>query len=461
MKKQKWLAALLVLVMVISLLAACGSSDTESSTASSSTESSKTEESKTEESTASEEEDYKVFDKTVNLSILFSANSAHTGMDAVFAEAEERFNIHVDMETRVGGDEGETLVRTRLASGDMADICWFNSGALFFTLDPAKNFIPLTDEEYMGKVMDIFKKTVTVDDDVYGIPVASSQGAVFLYNRPIFEDNGYEIPEDWESLMALCEQMQADGVTPFGGTFADSWTAQLMLLGGYYELEQQVPDFAEGFTNHTITFAGTPEAVRIFEKSNEMLKYTADDYLAAKYTDGQLGIAEGQYAMWPMLTQAIPKIQEVLPDKVNDVGAFAFPADDKANTGVTLWMPDELALNANLEGEKLEAAKQLLRFYISEEGLALHGANELPKGTYVIEGSKLPDDAPQAIKDMQKYVEAGQYGLALEFQTSVKGPNSPQICTEAYSGTMTPEAAAQAYDEDCEKQAKQLGIAGW
>ena len=83
MKKQKWLAALLVLVMVISLLAACGSSDTESSTASSSTESSKTEESTAEESTASEEEDYKVFDKTVNLSILFSANSAHTGMDAV------------------------------------------------------------------------------------------------------------------------------------------------------------------------------------------------------------------------------------------------------------------------------------------------------------------------------------------------------------------------------------------
>ena len=74
----------------------------------------------------------------------------------------------------------------------------------FQTLDPATNFIAVTDEAYMEPVFDEFKSTVMVGDDVYGIPTAASQGAVFLYNEPIFEENGYEVPEDWESLMALC-----------------------------------------------------------------------------------------------------------------------------------------------------------------------------------------------------------------------------------------------------------------
>ena len=167
MKKTKLLALLLVLVMVTSLLAACGGSDTESSTTSSSTESSSTGSSATEESTASDDGDYKVYEETVNLTCLLPSTSPHTGLDAIFAAAEEKFNIHVDLETRVGGDEGETLVRTRLASGDMADLCWFNSGALFQTLDPATNFIAVTDEAYMEPVFDEFKSTVMVGDDVY------------------------------------------------------------------------------------------------------------------------------------------------------------------------------------------------------------------------------------------------------------------------------------------------------
>jgi raffinose/stachyose/melibiose transport system substrate-binding protein len=460
MKKSKVLSLLLALAMTVSLLTACGNQETSNSDASSAETSGS--EVSVADSSVSADSDYKVFEDTVNLTALLSSTTSHVGMDAIFAAAEEKFNIHVEVETRVGGDEGETLVRTRLASGDMADICLFNSGALFQTLDPAKNFIPITSEDYMEPVFDEFKSTVTVGEDVYGIPSAASQGAVFLYNIPIFEENGYEIPEDWASLMDLAKQMESDGITAFGGTFADSWTAQLMLLGGYYELEQLVPDFAEGFTNHTITFAGTPEAVRIFEKSHEMLPYTADDYLAAKYTDGQIGIAEGQFAMWPMLTQTIPKIQEVLPDKVNDVGAFPYPADDKANTGVALWMPNTLALNAStLEGEKLEAAQQLFKFFVSEEGWAIHGASEPVQGPYVVEGVDLPEDAARAVKDLKEMVDTGKYCLALEFQTSVKGPNSPQICTEAYSGVTTPEDAAKAYDNDCEKQAKQLGIAGW
>jgi raffinose/stachyose/melibiose transport system substrate-binding protein len=62
---------------------------------------------------------------------------------------------------------------------------------------------------------------------------------------------------------------------------------------------------------------------------------------------------------------------------------------------------------------------------------------------------------------MQVYFDQGRTGLALEFESPIKGPNLEQILVEVMIGRMTPLAAAQAYDEDVRRQAIQLGIAGW
>ena len=48
--------------------------------------------------------------------------------------------------------------------------------------------------------------------------------------------------------------------------------------------------------------------------------------------------------------------------------------------------------------------------------------------------------------------------LSMEFQTSVKGTNCEYICSEVATGQSTAEEAAKAYDEDCKKQATQLGL---
>ncbi len=73
----------------------------------------------------------------------------------------------------------------------------------------------------------------------------------------------------------------------------------------------------------------------------------------------------------------------------------------------------------------------------------------------------MPEDSFAAVKEMLPYFDAGKTAPALEFITSVKGPNSPQICIECMGGLRTPEECAAEYDADVEKQAKQLGLAGW
>lgn len=59
---------------------------------------------------------------------------------------------------------------------------------------------------------------------------------------------------------------------------------------------------------------------------------------------------------------------------------------------------------------------------------------------------------------MQAYFDSGKTRTALEYMTSVKGANCPQICQEVGSGQSTAKEAAAAYDEDCKKQAVQLGL---
>ncbi|WP_367543682.1 hypothetical protein [Terribacillus saccharophilus] len=82
-------------------------------------------------------------------------------------------------------------------------------------------------------------------------------------------------------------------------------------------------------------------------------------------------------------------------------------------------------------------------------------------GPLAVEGVDLPEDVPQAVKDMLPYFEEGNTAPALEFLSPLKGPNLEQITTEVGSGGKTAEEGAKLYDQDVEKQAKQLGLEGW
>ena len=49
------------------------------------------------------------------------------------------------------GGEGDNLIKTRLSTGDMAEVFQYNSGSLFQGLSPEKNLTPLSDEEWVSK----------------------------------------------------------------------------------------------------------------------------------------------------------------------------------------------------------------------------------------------------------------------------------------------------------------------
>ena len=61
-------------------------------------------------------------------------------------------NITVKSETRPGGSEGDNLVKTKLATGDMADVFVYNNGSLLAAIKPAQNLLPMDDQPWAGQL---------------------------------------------------------------------------------------------------------------------------------------------------------------------------------------------------------------------------------------------------------------------------------------------------------------------
>lgn len=397
----------------------------------------------------------------VELTLLIDPDTDRAGIEAVSAVIEERFNIATIVEIRPGALEGENFVRTRLATGDMSDLSFFNSGSLFMTLNPPEHFVDLTDEPFMGRVYDSFKEVVSVDGRAYSIPGGTASGGGWLYNKKVYEELGLSVPRTWEQLMANNQVIRDAGKVAVIGSFRDNWTAQLILLADYFNVHAQDPDFADRFTRNEAKFADTPLALRGFEKLHEVYKlgFMNEDLLSVTFDDALAMLAEGRGAHYPMLSGVLSTIAERFPEAVNDIGIFAQPSDSEDVNGLTVWMPGGISLYR--ESPNIESMKTWADFFLSDEGVEIFMEAQKPTGPFVIKGVDLPAGVWPAISQMAEYFEAGNTAPALEFISPLKGPNLPAICVEVGSGMITPIEGAKAYDADVARQARQLNLPGW
>jgi len=383
------------------------------------------------------------------------------GLKAAF-EAENP-EIRIEIETHPSGGEGDNLVKTRLATGEMADVFRYNAGSLFQALNPPETMLDLTDAPFQANVIDSFKPVVTATDGrVYGVPEEAAMGGGILYNRKIYSDLGLAVPKTWAEFMANNEKIKAAGKVPVIQTFGDTWTSQIFVLGDYYNVQAAVPNFAADYTANRAKYASTPVAMAGFQHGEDVFKagYLNEDFAAAKFDDGLRMVATGEGAHYPMLTFAIGGIAQNYPETLDDVGFFAIPGDDAASNGLTVWMPAAVYIAKTTEHP--EEAKKFVTFIASTEGCDVRSAANGATGPYLIKGCTLPDSVPPAVADLLPYFqEGGNTAPALEYLSPVKGPALEQITVEVGSGIRSAADGAALYDEDVKKQAQQLGLPGW
>ena len=145
-----------------------------------------------------------------------------------------------------GSDNFEQEVQIQMESGDTPDIAlWPQPGAV---VDAAQRGY-LVSLEDLGVDMDEYRASFSsyivglgeVDGAHYGGAHAFNLKSIVWYQPAEFEARGYSIPSTWDEIIALADQIVADGMTPFcfgmysngaSGWLATDWMEDIMLRTG-------------------------------------------------------------------------------------------------------------------------------------------------------------------------------------------------------------------------------------
>ena len=317
----------------------------------------------------------------------------------------ENPDIKIEIETHPGGGEGDNLVKTRLATGDMPDVFRYNAGSLFRALNPPETMLDLTNEPFVANVIDSFKPVVSVDGKVYGVPEEAAMGGGVLYNKKIYADLGLSVPE---VLGRVHGQQREDQGGRQGAGHPDlrrhldqpALRARRLLqrAGGGARLRREIHRQPGEVRHHACRAEGLQRQEEVFKAG-----YLNEDFAAAKFDDGLRMVATGEGAHYPMLTFAIGGIAQNYPDNLKDVGFFAMPGDDAASNGLTVWMPAAVYIAKTTEHP--DEAKRFVAFIASTKGCDVRSAANGATGPYLIKGCTLPADVPPAVADLLPYFE--------------------------------------------------------
>ena len=288
-----------------------------------------------------------------------------------FEKIEERFNaahddIYLDIESP---NEAMTVLKTRLIREDYPDIVGIGGDINYSNFLDAELFADISD---LDVVSDIKPAYLQIDKDlefipqegVYALPYAANAAGI-LYNKDMFDENGWEIPQTWSEFTELCETIKATGTNPLYFGYKDTWTC----LAPWNALAVGLApsDVCSRVNSGDTTFKA--EYAEVAEKIKVLLDYAEPNPYAYSYNDACTAFARGESAMYPIGSYAVPQILSVNPDM--NIDSFPFPANDNEADNV-LNSGIDLQFSIMKESKNKEAAYEVLRFLLEDETVQIY-----------------------------------------------------------------------------------------
>ena len=285
-----------------------------------------------------------------------------------FDQVEDEFNAsHDDIHLTISSpNDASTIMRTRFVREDYPDIIGIGGDINYSYYVDADILADVSDYPGITNVkqayIDILEGLeITPKDGTYGVPYVANAAGI-LYNKDMFEEHGWEIPETWGELIDLCEEIQAEGILPFYFGFRDTWTC----LAPWNSL---AVDLAPADTCKQVNAGETTfseEYKETAEKCMELVSYGPDDPFAYGYNDACTAFANGESAMYPIGSYAVPQILSVNPDM--NIDSFVTPGNDDASKN-TLNSGVDLMFAVTADCENKEAAYEVLDFLMADENI--------------------------------------------------------------------------------------------
>jgi len=332
---KKMMAIILCASVSMFLFTGCGKSSTESTSTDEPAATKAAEETKeTEEAEATEAPaDTAAQDFAgQELSILVSAGWMDNRYDPTIARFEEEYGVTVDLQT-IPADQYADILQSKLSTGTCTDIFWIQSDPFAIEsqiVEPDKYCIDMSGAEWEAVIPEARLSSCSYNGKLYGLQLwHNSPEYVMLYNKSLFDENGWAIPKTYAELKDLCGKIAAAGITPWFIPGADGWQHQLAFfqLGGVYE--EATPGLYEGLNTNTTTFADNAKMLEVLNQFKELsdLGYFGEDWIGSDSTNMANDFADRNIAMAMANSSYIKQIKDDTGTS-DEFGLFINPLGD-------------------------------------------------------------------------------------------------------------------------------------
>jgi raffinose/stachyose/melibiose transport system substrate-binding protein len=248
--------------------------------------------------------------------------------DAIYAAfTEQNPNITITRET-FSTDQMRDTVNTAISSGTGPDLIFYDAGPGYAgVLADADLLLPLDNYAaqygWTERVAAPAVEATTIDGSFYGMPLQTDLIGMF-YNQTLLAQEGLEVPETLDDLVAFCGQAAEKGYIPIA--FADNPGWQAFHQFSMTSNQMIGPEAMRALLFENQGSWDTPEIVTAIEAFFVTLRDAGcfpDDPAAITYEDGNSLFFGGEALLHTTGSWLTGEIEEQMPD--TEIGFVPFP----------------------------------------------------------------------------------------------------------------------------------------
>ena len=323
LKKRSTLFPFIFIILLMFVLAACGSGDETTST---DNESSSTEASTTDDSDTADETN------TVEVFSWWTGGGEAAGFLAMIEVFGEEYPDIEFINAAVAGGAGtnaRAVLATRLQAGDAPDSWQGHAGQeLIGTYVAADQLEPVNFLYEENGWLEVMPETLiplmSQDDNIYSVPVNIHRANVLFYNPDILNENGIDVPASLDEWFAAMDTLQEAGVeAPLA--LGEQWTA--LHLFETILLASLGTDAYDGLWAGTTDWSSS-QVTAALEDFNTALSYTNSDAVSLSWQDASQLVIDGNAAFNVMGDWAEGFFREIGQTPNEDYGWTPVPGTD-------------------------------------------------------------------------------------------------------------------------------------
>ncbi|RED58125.1 ABC transporter substrate-binding protein [Cohnella lupini] len=394
------------LVLMIGILAACGSNSDNAGNGNASPSGT---------SAASGEGDSS---KPVTIN-MFTASPEYTEAFNAYIAEYKKVKPNVTINLEIMQADYNTILKSKIAAGSTPDVFQTTAGGDIDTF--AEYSADLTGEPLAAAMTDAVRSNMSsTDGKVLGLPVKGNL-FVMMYNKKLLADAGIATPPKTTAEMAdAVAKLEAKGITPFANAYKEWWVwkhiAQHFVDAAAQDANITPKELVDQFIAGDTTFKDHPVLYNnFFDFIDLTVKHGTDKPLerdsnaeVSDFASGKAAFMTGKGA-WD--EEAIKKIN---PDF--QLGIMGYPVSDKADQSLIITGADQ-ALRINKDSK---VAKETVEFfnwlYTSDYGKSWF--SNVAKVIPPIKDAPMPNlDMPKQMEEILKTEKSGDLSVNYSLDT--------------------------------------------